>query len=42
MVGEISPTKSIKNNELSMIDEKPPAKFIVVKKLVKEKQSKVP
>lgn len=40
MVGEVSPSKSIKNNELSMIDEKPPARFVVVKKLSRDKQSK--
>lgn len=42
MVGDVSPQKSLKDNELSMIDEKPPAKFVVVKKLTKDKLAKGP
>ena len=38
--GEMSPSKSIKNNDLSIVEEKPTARFVVVKKLSKDKQTK--
>ena len=39
-LGDISPTKSIKSHDLSIVEEKPVARFVVVKKLTKDKQSK--